>query len=196
MLWTDWKLKTAGAAVKIRVPQVSRLCGMGRCIIAAEDRRFRLLRRPSCRQSSAAARPDPARPHPSRFVVVLDAAHGGDDTGGRLDQRPDRKKPSPSPSASACARCSPPAASRSSPPANPTPPSTPTAAPRSPTTPTPRPASACTPPRAAPASTSLSLRWRPLQPARFPPGRPRRPPGSRAAWPSPVCSTPPCCMPA
>ena len=125
----------------------------------------------------------PSAPAP-RFVVVLDAAHGGDDTGARLDSG-QLEKPPLSPSTSACAPCLPPAASRWSPRANPTSPSTSTDARSSPTTPMRPFASACTPAKAAPVFTSSRLPSRPRSPRASWHGKQPRRLGSRAASPSP-----------
>ena len=119
-----------------------------------------------------------------RFVVVLDAAHGGDDPGGHLSNGQPEKAFTLALSVRLrsllTARGIQVVTTRESDTAVDL-----IAARRSLTAPMPRPASACTLPRPAPASIFSSLRWLRFSPSALPHGEPRRPPGSPAAWLSP-----------
>ncbi len=139
----------------------------------------------------------PAPPRPPRFVVVLDAAHGGDDTGGTPRQRPAGKSLHSRPQRPAALAARRRAASRWSPPANPTPRSTPN---RRAEIANHANAQACLSLHASESGSGVHLfvsSLAPAQPARFRRLEDRAGRlGHRAAWPWPGCSTPPCCTPA
>lgn len=195
MPWSNKPPKWALQLPRTRVPQVSRLRPGWDLLIAATflvglSLSFRCsAQSPSTSPASPPPPQTPTPPPAPRFVVVLDAAHGGDDTGAHLDSGQFENPPT-SRSTSASAPCLPPAESRSSPRANLMHPSTSTGAQNLPTTPTPPSVSACTPAKTALAFISSHRRLPPRSPHASRRGRPPNPHGSPAAWLSPEQSTP------